>query len=397
MKEKIVGTCICMLMIVAVGLPAVGTMNGKIPLDDIAHIGTQTIQNAFVQPCADLHRCNTLISESNNNRVIEVDTNGTIVWEKDGLNAPADADRLPNGNTLITSVLGGVIEVNKSGAIIWNYSMIYGPTQADRLANGNTLIAGMYSGGVYEVNTSGVVVWSIENLNYPVSTERLLNGNTLVTEFMTTMMGNGRIIEINNTGAIQWQYTTSGIVIDAHRLANGNTLISDTGNNRVIEVDHSGIITWEKDDVNAPSRVQRLANGNTLIAQYTDGKVIEVSPNGSVVWQLTGLNWPIDAERLEPVLNVTLSKGLGITAHIENIGNANASNIQVTITVTGGFILWGKTITNSLGNLPVGSTDTTKFFLIGFGKISVFILVTCDEGSEGKGNTNGVLLLLYIF
>ena len=384
-------------MIAAVVFPVAGTMNNKILVDAIAQIGTQTIQNTIVQPCANPHRCTTLISETNNNRVIEVDTNGTIVWEKDGLNAPVDADRLPNGNTLITTLLGGVIEVNKSGAIIWNYSMIYGPSQADRLANGNTLIAGMYSGGIYEVNTSGGVVWSVENLNYPVSTERLLNGNTLVTEWETTQQGNGRVIEINNTGAIQWQWNSSGIVIDAERLTNGNTLISDTGNNRVIEVDHSGMITWEKDNVSAPSRIQRLANGNTLIAQYTNGKVIEVSPNGSVVWQLAGLNWPIDAARMEPGFNVTLSKGLGITAHIKNIGNANASNVKTSISVIGGFILWGITKTNPLGNLSIGSMTTTKFLLIGLGKITVSVKVTCDEGTEGKGNTSGFLLLFYLF
>jgi hypothetical protein len=322
--------------------------------------------------------------------------NGTIVWEKDGLSFPADADRLPNGNTLITCLGSGVIEVNKSGAIIWNFSLIYEATQADRLANGNTLIAAMYSGSLYEVNASGGVVWRIKNLNYPFSAQRLANGNTLVTEYMTTWLANGRVIEINNTGAIQWQYDSSGVLADAERLANGNTLIADTGNNRTIEVNHTGTITWEK-DIHNPARVQRLTNGNTLIAQNEDNKIIEVNSNGSMVWQFTtGLNNPIDAQRIEPVFDVTLSKGFGITAHIKNIGNANASNVKVTITVTGNFVLWGKVKMVSVGDIAIGNSGKAKSLPIGFGKIAIEAKVTCNEDSVGYGKASGFLLFFFI-
>ncbi len=45
---------------------------------------------------------NTLITEFYNNRTIEVDTAGNLVWEKTGLNITHDSERLSNGNTLIT-------------------------------------------------------------------------------------------------------------------------------------------------------------------------------------------------------------------------------------------------------------------------------------------------------
>lgn len=53
-----------------------------------------------------------------------------VVWQYGGLNLPYDADRLPNGNTLIAD--GRVIEVDTTEAIVWQYPPVadqpYWPT-----------------------------------------------------------------------------------------------------------------------------------------------------------------------------------------------------------------------------------------------------------------------------
>jgi len=117
---------------------------------------------------------NTIIADSNNNRVLEVDSAGGIVWEYDpsggdGLSWPRDADVLDNGNVLIADSWNGrVVEVNESGDEVWEYSIsVIGtmsqPYEADQLDNGNMLIScpGMGSGTIYEVNYSPqTVVWS---------------------------------------------------------------------------------------------------------------------------------------------------------------------------------------------------------------------------------------------
>ena len=57
---------------------------------------------------------NTLITLRTSQRVIEVDRNGKVVFELRGLETPSDADRLPNGNTLVAE-FQSVREFDKTG------------------------------------------------------------------------------------------------------------------------------------------------------------------------------------------------------------------------------------------------------------------------------------------
>ena len=79
-------------------------------------------------------------------RVVEVDAaTDEVVWSYDGtgsgtkLQWPRDADRLPNGNTLITDSRNSrVIEIDRNGSVVWQYSLareggiVY---EADRVAH----------------------------------------------------------------------------------------------------------------------------------------------------------------------------------------------------------------------------------------------------------------------
>jgi len=80
-----------------------------------------------------------LVADSENDRIVEIDReSGEIVWTyggKDLLRYPRDADRLPDGNTLITDTLNNrVIEINPEGEIVWEYKGIRIPYSADRLS-----------------------------------------------------------------------------------------------------------------------------------------------------------------------------------------------------------------------------------------------------------------------
>ena len=77
---------------------------------------------------------NTLIGCTNGNRVIEVDGNGTIVWKVDNedlgedlLDDACGVQRLPNGNTVITSyhAKGDAVkltEVTRDKKVVWTFS-----------------------------------------------------------------------------------------------------------------------------------------------------------------------------------------------------------------------------------------------------------------------------------
>ncbi|MBI2804363.1 MAG: PQQ-binding-like beta-propeller repeat protein [Planctomycetes bacterium] len=63
-----------------------------------------------------------LIPHSAENKVVEYDARGKIVWEVP-FDQPVIATRLPNGNTLITSMEPGVgaVEVDRAGIHVWSY------------------------------------------------------------------------------------------------------------------------------------------------------------------------------------------------------------------------------------------------------------------------------------
>lgn len=99
-----------------------------------------------------------LVADSENDRVVEyAKENGEWVrtWEVGGpgqLNWPRDADRLPNGNTLITDSLNHrVIEVTPQGKIVWEYYATWGPYDAERVAHGG----GSNGPTIRDMNASG--------------------------------------------------------------------------------------------------------------------------------------------------------------------------------------------------------------------------------------------------
>lgn len=77
---------------------------------------------------------NTLIGCTNGNRVIEIDANGKIVWKIDNadlgeklLDDACGVQRLPNGNTVVTSyhAKGNAVklfEVTRDKKVVWRYS-----------------------------------------------------------------------------------------------------------------------------------------------------------------------------------------------------------------------------------------------------------------------------------
>ena len=86
-----------------------------------------------------------IVADSENDRIVEYElsNDGTQNWEptwilSGNFSWPRDADRLPNGNTLITDSLNHrVIEVTPLGKIVWEVRSPWGPYDAERLSLGD--------------------------------------------------------------------------------------------------------------------------------------------------------------------------------------------------------------------------------------------------------------------
>jgi hypothetical protein len=251
-------------------------------------------------------------------RIVEVNMLGEMVWQymlPDDLQQYTgwgfDVELLPNNNVLFLLPRNGVYEINRDGTVVWSYKDTKVSHDADRLPNGNTLIN--FGGNdtkedaqVKEVNPSGQVVWSWhakdvfdiepyasiqkEGWTHANAVERLPNGNTLVDlrNFNIT-------VEVNPEGKIVWQYDWTKLGANPHEptlLPNGNLLISLSPHPwQEVEIDRiTGKVVWQYTWI--PDRMgqgglrdaDRLPNGNTLV--NAGNKIVEITPDKEVVWQL---------------------------------------------------------------------------------------------------------------
>lgn len=178
----------------------------------------------------------TMIAESGNRRIIEVDKNDKIVREIPlTVNKPEPhrdtrlVRKLASGNYLVCHEGdGAVCEYDPTGKVVWSYTLDldgrprspgHGPEGhgtevfgAIRLAGGNTLIAAGNGNRVIEVTPEGKIVWSIGQHELPGITlawvttlEVLPNGNLI---FGNTHAGpeNPQLIEVTRDKRVVWTF-----------------------------------------------------------------------------------------------------------------------------------------------------------------------------------------------
>jgi len=94
---------------------------------------------------------------------------------------------------------------------------------------------------------------------------------------------------------------------------------------------------------------------------------------------------------------VDITGGFGVKATIKNNGTLNASTVQWKITLTGGLILFGKTKGNTILCLAAGgSTDITDSPILGFGKTTITVEVTCKQGVSATQTATGRVILFWV-
>ncbi|MBI3953058.1 MAG: aryl-sulfate sulfotransferase [Chloroflexi bacterium] len=245
-------------------------------------------------------------------RIVEVNLLGEVVWEyrlpeqlSPYTNPGFDVELLPTNNILMVLPGKGVYEINRQGEIVWSYLDTKVSHDADRLPNGNTLVVygnfdSIGDAQVKEVSPAGQIVWAWYAGSYfnkapykdiyqagwthTNAATRLANGNTLISTRNFNLL-----VEVDARGAVV-RTIGEGLLIEAHDpepLPNGNILVANHGlPEKAIEIDPvTGRIVWQ---FPVPAQLlrdaNRLPNGNTLITGGT--VIIEVTPEGRVVWQL---------------------------------------------------------------------------------------------------------------
>jgi hypothetical protein len=290
-------------------------------------------------------RGNILIADQFNNRVIEVDRRGNIIWQfglgpadfspasiigvndaqrvgkltlMTGTGTPGGQPEAPNCTNPSGCPDNRVLLVDRGGNIVWQYghfgvagsgpNQLNVPVQNTWLPNRHVLITDQANERIIEVNLAKHIVWQYGTtgvsgngpgqLNNPNCAELLENGHILICD-----ENNNRAIEVTRAGQIVWQYGSgdptdgdpvSGVAF-ASRLENGHTLVTDSNHARIVEVDQDKNVVWEYftcTDPNCnqrggtgplPTRAVRLRHGHTLISDQYNHRVIEVNQGKHIV------------------------------------------------------------------------------------------------------------------
>jgi hypothetical protein len=307
----------------------VGGVSSIIALTGILLHSGAAYAGGFSLPPGFNTRGDLLIADQFNNRVIETDTNGNIIWQfglgpddytTNSIISCNDAQRVGIFTLMAgTGVPSGVIPEATNGfadnrvilvdpfkRIIWQYGQfevtgsnhneLNTPVQCTWLPNTDVLITDQGNNRIIEVTLGKRIVWQFPGpntnadaqLNSPNSAELLANGHILISD-----ENNGRAIEVTRSHQIVQTFTATNSVSTvafASRLTNGDTLLTDAGNARIVEVNSNDIPVWEYFTTNAmgiaaptPTRAVRLRNGDTLISDQFDNLVIRIDSSRNVV------------------------------------------------------------------------------------------------------------------
>jgi hypothetical protein len=216
----------------------------------------------------------------------DLDTTNRVRWKIDHVEKPLDVQLLPGEDRVLIAEheANRVSERNLKGEIVWKQA-VEGPLAAQRLPNGNTFITTQTQ--LLEVDKNGKEVFSYvrpDGAQFMRAT-KLRNGdvaciiNLGVQRFVRLTPAGRGLKEVKSWGV---QVRTSGGHLDV--LPNGHVLIPEMDNNRVVEYDADGQNVWEV-TVDQPIAAVRLPNGNTLITLYRQKSAIEVDRAGKEVWQ----------------------------------------------------------------------------------------------------------------
>ncbi|MDH5695192.1 MAG: aryl-sulfate sulfotransferase [Dehalococcoidia bacterium] len=259
----------------------------------------------------------TLLADNHNldrPRIIEVNMLGEIIWEyqvpqnlRQYTNPGFDTEWLPNDNILFVLPGNGVYEIERDGNTVWSYLDNKVSHDADRLPNGNTLVVyghedKISDAQVKEINPEGEIVWAWyakdhfnkspykdiynQGWTHTNAASRLPNGNTLISlrnfNFVVEVDPQGTVVKIIGEGIFNYQH-------DPEMLPSGNILSATHTSDHAVEIDSkTGEVVWrlaaQEQGMWRVRDADRLPNGNTLVTDAT--KIAEVTPEREIVWLL---------------------------------------------------------------------------------------------------------------
>lgn len=240
-------------------------------------------------------------------QVLITDFHDRLIWKYRGrLVNPHSAYQMANGDILISDTGDNrVIEVNRQSRIVWDTDDLGGghgklgqgrlsdgshldyPNDAKPLPHGRVLISCRLQNRVIEITRQGRIVRDVTGILHRQHNPDLLrNGDMLIADSEVN-----RVIQVNRANRITWRFggPKDNVLAwprDANLLPNGNILITDSDHNRLVEVTRSRRIVRYWTDLQRPYAAVSLRNGNILVGDGPAPGIVELNQQDHIVWSL---------------------------------------------------------------------------------------------------------------
>lgn len=215
------------------------------------------------------------------------------------------------------------------------------------------------------------------------------NSDTVLITYING--GNVNAIYSSDDGE-SWETSTIGTGNYANVCeANGVFYCAYTNNNNLyLSTSEDGGATWS-------DGTQVNDVDGTVVDEH---KYFDIHKGGIVWTDERNEDWDIYYQSLEtgpaPVLTIeNIGGGLGVSATINNIGDADATNVQWTIAAEG-TVFVGSESSGNIGSIPAGGSASISSFLLGFGNVDIDISAVSDEGASASASATGNLLLFFL-
>jgi hypothetical protein len=216
---------------------------------------------------------------------------GKLLWQVTGIGNVTGCQLLPDGRTLIAQYRDQkIVERDRSGKVVWEHRLEQLPVCVQRLPNGNTLV-GTLSGQLSELTREKKIVFERGVGGMVSGLHKARNGHLFY-------LVNGRIVELDAAGQQirSIQVPGFGTWGDLEVLPGGRFLVASYGGNKVVELDGNGKVLWQC-AAQQPASATRLRNGHTLVAESEGRRVLEFDRDGKEVGRQATVGRPFFVRR----------------------------------------------------------------------------------------------------
>jgi len=243
--------------------------------------------------------------------------------------------------------------------------------------------------------------WDADGVGYTFSLEGNVkcpavaaNNGNIVILVETDVNGNKDILCLsgNSLETLEGSYVTMGtgdeMYPDIRHVEDTTFICTFVEDNKLYtSITEDAGATWS-----APSLIEENVEDEYKTADITDfaSEVMYEVDNG---YDLDIYRAPLAGGTEVPIIEIkSISGGIGVSAVITNTGTADATDVEYTITATGGILdKINKEVTDTISSLAIGAEETISLpMLIGLGKVS--ITVTAGSASE---TVEGTQILVY--